>query len=294
MPKIQALLVQNNPDYIESLQRSLQKDSSLDLEIFHAATLKNACERISQGGIQIILLELALPDSSGLETFSKIHMLAPDIPVVILSSIADEMNALRAVQKGAQDYLLKSLDEDRILFRVIRCALERQKVREELKRLSFLDDLTGLYNRRGFFALAEQQMKLAQRTRKGFLLMMMDLDEFKQINDLYGHSQGDEALRQTAQILRKTFRQTDLLGRVGGDEFCGLAIDASRESSLLIYHRLAAVLEQHRKEAGLPYTIEMSAGVAYYQPESPTTLQELFDSADQMLYRQKNSRSRRG
>lgn len=289
-PLIRILLIQDNPDYGRYVKENLSRDASLSFQITEASTLAAALEYLHAKATDLILLEMDLPDSRGLATFEKIQSLFPNVPAVILTFLAGELTALRAVQKGAQDYLLKTEDESRFLRRVIRCTLERQRAKLELMNLSYLDDLTGLYNRRGFFALADQQIKLASRTRKGFLLMMMDLDSFKQVNDVYGHLEGDQALRNSAEFLKKALRQTDIISRLGGDEFAAIAIEASRESSLIIYKRLGDIVHQEQEKLQKPYRLSMSVGIAYFYPEKPVSFQELFEDADAKLYRQKRTR----
>lgn len=288
---VRILLVQDNPDYGRQVKESLVRgDSSLSFQVTEAGTLAAALKCLQAQATDFILLEMDLPDSRGLATFEKIQALFPNLPTLILTSLTGELTALRAVQKGAQDYLLKTEDEVRFLLRMIRCALERQRVKLELMNLSYLDDLTGLYNRRGFFALAQQQIKLAVRTRKGFLLMMMDLDGFKQVNDTYGHLEGDQALRNSAEFLRKALRQTDIISRLGGDEFAAIAIEATRESSVLISKRLSSIVLQEQEKLQKPYRLSMSVGISYFYPEQPVSFQELFEDADAKLYRQKRTR----
>lgn len=289
-PLIRILLVQNNPEYALFLKELLKKQPEPSFQLYEASTVKEALEHLQSGTTDIILLELALRETSGLEIFEKIQAAAPQIPIVILTSLKDELTALQAVQKGAQDYLLKAEDEGKLLMRVIRCALERQRVKTELLNLSFIDDLTGLYNRRGFFALADQQIRLAKRSKKGFLLMIMDLDEFKKVNDIHGHAKGDEALRKTAELLRRCFRQTDILARLGGDEFAALGIEASSASGEMIYKRLTDLFSECNMEKSLPYHLKLSGGVAYFDPEKPVSFEALFEEADEKLYQQKRNR----
>ncbi len=292
-PLIRVLLIQENPDYAAFLKDLLAKEPNTTFHLKSVATLQQALERLSPKDIDIVLLELSLPDSSGLKSFEAIQTQSPATPVIILTNLTEELTALRAVQKGAQDYLLKAEDEGKLLPRIIRCAIERNRVKNELLNLSFADDLTGLYNRRGFMVLVEQQMKFAKRSKKGFFLILFDLDDFKQINDLYGHIQGDAALTQTAGIFRKCFRQSDIVSRIGGDEFAVLAIEADPVSLAIIYERLDNAFEQFNLEKNRPYKVNFSAGSAYYDPEKPVSFEQLFDTADAVLYQQKRFKSSR-
>ena len=117
-------------------------------------------------------------------------------------------------------------------------AIERKRMDEEIRSLSLTDDLTGLYNRRGFTLLAEQEVKLAHRINRPMLLFFCDVDSLKGINDAHGHAQGDLALQEVAAILKETFREVDIMARLGGDEFVVLAVDAFLESAETITNRI--------------------------------------------------------
>ena len=138
--------------------------------------------------------------------------------------VEDEALGLEAVRRGAQDYLIKGRVDPQTLGRILLYSAERHRMRAELEDLSIQDELTHLHNRRGFYLLAEQQLKLNCRTQERLSLFTFDLDGLKKINDTLGHPAGDQALRDAARALRSTFRQSDILARVGGDEFYVLAV----------------------------------------------------------------------
>lgn len=287
---IRILLVQDNPNYAAAVRKQLTKEKNAAFDLNSVTGLRAALEALAAAAPDIVLAELSLPDSRGLATFEKIQKAVPQVPVVILTTLDQELNALKAVQKGAQDYLLKTQGEIKILLRVIRCAIERHRVKHELLQLSFTDELTGLHNRRGFSVLAEQQMKYARRSKKGFLFILMDMDDFKQINDLYGHIQGDAAIIQTAELLRKTFRQSDVIARFGGDEFAVLALESGPDTLATIYQRLEMIFEQYHLTKGRPFKLSVSTGAAYYDPVRAVSFEELFETADGLLYQHKRSK----
>ena len=144
---------------------------------------------------------------------------------------------------------------------------ERHRLQAELRRMSVTDDLTGLNNRRGFFMLAEQEMKLARRLKKDLLLVFVDLDDFKSINDTHGHHVGDQALAETADILRTTFRESDVLARLGGDEFVALAMFSPEETDDVIETRLHQTLAEHNGRAGRRYALSISTGMARFDAQ---------------------------
>ncbi|UCF97897.1 MAG: GGDEF domain-containing protein [Spirochaetaceae bacterium] len=164
---------------------------------------------------------------------------------------------------------------------------DRQRVLEELRTLSLSDELTGLYNRRGFFILAEQQIKIASRTRRGMLLVSADLDGLKKINDSFGHHEGDRAIVDAGQILRQSFRESDIISRIGGDEFVILIPEKPEINAEVLFARLKKNLEAHNVRVHRPYTFSISMGVATFDPLNPATLNELLVAADKSMYQNK-------
>jgi diguanylate cyclase (GGDEF)-like protein/PAS domain S-box-containing protein len=164
---------------------------------------------------------------------------------------------------------------------------DRKRTEEEISFISVTDQLTGLNNRRGFITLAEQQLKLSQRNKRDMLLFFADLDGMKAINDTLGHEEGDKALQDVALILRDTFRASDIVARIGGDEFAILAIDTTGIYPDVMMTRLQNQIDVHNCESGRSYTISISMGAAYYDPENPCSLDELMSRADALMYEQK-------
>ena len=172
---------------------------------------------------------------------------------------------------------------------------DRKTFEETLHSLSTTDDLTGLLNRRGFFSLAQQQLKMANRTKIGFLLLYMDLDGLKKINDTLGHPEGDQALVETASILREIFRESDIIGRLGGDEFAVLALERTRdveEEEQAILKRIQESVEARNAQPGRRFTLSLSAGINTYDPERPCSLDEFISRADSIMYKEKKSKYR--
>ena len=170
---------------------------------------------------------------------------------------------------------------------------ERKRMEEEIHTLSMTDLLTGLNNRRGFLTLASQQLKFSDRHQKEMMLFFADLDGMKQINDTLGHEEGDKALIDVAAILRETFRASDIIARVGGDEFAVLAIDAAEISPEIIMARLQNQMDTYNNEGYRRYKISVSVGVSFYDPKNPCSLDELMSRADQLMYEQKRSKRNR-
>jgi diguanylate cyclase (GGDEF)-like protein len=159
-----------------------------------------------------------------------------------------------------------------------------------LRATSLVDELTGLYNRRGFLFLAEQQVKIADRMKTGMLLLFADLDQLKRINDTHGHREGDRALMETANILKGTFRGADIIARIGGDEFAILTVEARNDSGGILTTRLQENLDARNAAASRGYTLSVSVGIARYNADEPYSILELLDRADALMYKQKQAR----
>ena len=168
---------------------------------------------------------------------------------------------------------------------------ERKHAEESLLALSLVDDLTGIYNRRGFSTLAQQELKKANRIKRGMLLLFADVDDLKKINDSLGHQEGDLALIETANILKETFREPDIIARIGGDEFVVLAAETSADSADILTTRLKEHLKAGNKKGKHRYKLSISMGIVQYNPEQPCSIDELLAQADKMMYEQKRNKN---
>jgi diguanylate cyclase (GGDEF)-like protein/PAS domain S-box-containing protein len=160
---------------------------------------------------------------------------------------------------------------------------------EQLRMLSLSDDLTGLYNRRGLFALGEHTMRIARRRARRLGIIYIDVDSLKAINDRFGHAQGDEALRMVADVVRASVRESDVVGRIGGDEFVILAEDDTGVTQDLVA-RLRRRLDQANAKAVRPFRLSLSIGSVDWEHGEQATLQELIERADQRMYDDKRAR----
>jgi diguanylate cyclase (GGDEF)-like protein len=178
-----------------------------------------------------------------------------------------------------------------LLKRAVECAVKQYMLRAELSNLALTDELTHLYNRRGFLSLTERQLKLGRRSGREMLLFFIDVDGLKQINDSFGHSEGDLALTRTAEVLGITFRDSDVLARLGGDEFAALAIEASGHSEATITARLRQNLETANTNESR-YLLSLSLGVIRFDPQTTSSLAELMLQADRAMYEAKRRHRR--
>jgi diguanylate cyclase (GGDEF)-like protein len=204
--------------------------------------------------------------------------------------LASLLRDVRSESQGTLAGDTRSQPVSELLMRAVRCAAKQYMLQAELGNLALTDELTGLYNRRGFMALAERQLKLGRRTGREMLLFVMDVDRLKQLNDSFGHIEGDRALKRTADALRETFRDSDVVARLGGDEFAVLAIEASGHSEATIKTRLFECLKSISARHSR-YEISLSLGVARFDPRNCASIGELMAKADQSMYEQKRRRS---
>lgn len=168
---------------------------------------------------------------------------------------------------------------------------ENVLLRQTLSELSLTDELTGLHNRRGFMTLADQQLKVARRGDQSLMLLYADMDGLKTTNDTFGHAAGDAAIRETADVLRQTLRDSDILARIGGDEFAALLVDVDPPESISrVCDRINAAFEARNAAGRTAWTLGVSTGVIAHDPDDPRDLDALIQAADALMYQQKVSR----
>jgi diguanylate cyclase (GGDEF)-like protein len=293
---VRVLLIDPDATQRTLIERALRSRRPLgaeryDFEIEQETTLAGGLARLGRGDVDAVFLELAQPDSRGTETLERVRESFPDIPVIVLTALEDEQLGLRAVAAGAQDYLIKSHIHPHVVLRVLLYARERHRQQSELYQLALVDPLTGLYNRRGFLTFADQLVRLARRTSRALVLLFVDLDDLKVVNDTHGHDHGDRVLQETSALLRSTFRATDVVGRIGGDEFAVLAIDAPPDTVSHLTRRLRLRIDQRNAGADAAAPLSISIGSASLAVGDRTSLDELLQMADRAMYGQKRSKS---
>jgi two-component system cell cycle response regulator len=285
---IKILLFEDNIGDARLFAETIKEIPSQRFEIIHVGSLAEGLSILADNSIDIILLDLGLPDSQRLDTLTKLKSQVLGIPIVVLTGDDDEEIALCAVQQGAQDYLVKQKINAEVISRVIRFAIERQKLQDAVRSLALIDDLTGLYNRRGFFTLAEHHLKLAERMHTNFYLIFSDIDNLKKINDDFGHLQGDLFLKKVAEILRYSFRDSDIIARIGGDEFVVLIPETTDYNAKSAITRLQENIKKYNKEE--KKNLSLSMGIANFHSNLKFSLQDLLDKADKHLYEEKKKR----
>ena len=282
------LLVEDNPGDVLLLRAALADIDSTDPSPVHVGCVAEALTRLDTERFDVVLLDLSLPDAQGLDAVMRVRDHPGDVPIVVLSGLSDEATALSAVQAGAQDYLLKGTTGGPLV-RALHYAIERHRMMAALRSLSLVDDLTGLYNRRGFVTLAERQRAFARRLSASFVLVFADLDRLKYINDTFGHLEGDRALIDAGRLLRRMARQSDIVARIGGDEFAVAVASDTDGDSQAIADRLRARFDQHNGTSDRPYPLFLSIGIVIAEPFDTSSVEELLARADAKMYVQKRS-----
>lgn len=282
------LLVEDNPGDQRLVREMLDEFSPEGFRLLIAERLSTAASMLDGESVDIILLDLRLPDGNGLDSLVKMHALSPGVPIVVLSHVEDESLAVKAVRMGAQDFLVKAHINGALLTRSLRYAMERRQLEEHLHHMAHHDALTGLPNRKLFYERLARALALSRRHRRSVALMMVDLNDFKQINDVFGHPVGDEMLRQVADRLRACLRETDCVARLGGDEFIMFVTDLSDADQatgvvLKIIEALTPPYLIERRD----FAMRASIGIALH-PEDGGDIETLVKNADVAMYQAKD------
>jgi len=208
--------------------------------------------------------------------------------------VEDKVIGAMAVQSytDSELYSEKDIKVMEFVSEQVTTAIERKRVEEELKRLAHYDTLTGAYNRGYGLELLQRQLKLSKRDKSPLLLAYSDLDNLKDINDEFGHEEGDRAMVQVAKLFKSILREVDIITRMGGDEFLVIFLDSSLNEIPIIKKRLSKELARLNQISKKPYKIGFSTGFSNYDPANPQSMDELIRIADQMMYEEKKSKNK--
>lgn len=248
----------------------------------------------SQNPPDLILLDVVMPEMDGYEVCKRLKSVTStkDIPIIFITGKIEEDDEIQGFTLGAVDYISKPFNPIIVKAR-IKTHMKLKMYRDYLESISYMDGLTNIPNRRRFDEQLELMWNLAKREKQVISLIMMDIDNFKAFNDIYGHQAGDECLIQVAQQLYTTFlRKTDFVGRYGGEEFVCILPNTSLENSFLIAEKMRErVMELEINHDGCPLTniVTISLGVSSCLPEKDSTLNKLIEQADNALYQSKKS-----
>jgi diguanylate cyclase (GGDEF)-like protein len=280
------LLIEDNPGDARLIQAMIEEEEGAPFQLHFADRLALGLEHLSASETALVLLDLSLPDSFGLETFTKVYTHSPTVPIIVLTGNDDQKVALSAVKGGAQDYLVKGRLDRELLLRSMHYSIERKRYQVQLEHQANYDALTGLPNRNLLHDRLKQAV-YAQRNPRNIAVVFMDLDHFKFVNDSLGHSVGDKLLKAMGERLRGTLREGDTVGRVGGDEFVLILADQNNEEVIFrAMQRISAKVAEPITVEGKELYVTCSAGISLYPQDGPD-VDTLLKNADAAMYRAK-------
>ncbi len=280
------LLIEDNPGDARLIVEMIAEDPGAPFVLHTADRLSLGLEHLSAGSTGLVLLDLSLPDSFGLDTFAKVYAHSPTVPIIVLTGNDDHMLALSAVKSGAQDYLVKGRLDRELLLRSMQYSIERKRYQVQLEHQANYDALTGLPNRNLLHDRLRQAV-YAQRSPRNIAVVFMDLDHFKFVNDSLGHGTGDKLLKSMGERLRAVLREGDTVGRVGGDEFVLILNDQSNEEVIFrAMQRISAKVSESITIEGKELYVTCSAGISLY-PQDGRDVDTLLKNADAAMYRAK-------
>ena len=249
---------------------------------------REALDKIMETKFDALITDIVMPEMDGITLTKELSKHYQNLPVMVMTGYTEEYSAETAIASGAREFINKPFSISEFLIRFDKM-MRDHKGEEALLALSLIDELTGLYNRRRFFVLTEQYLKLSVRTKKRLLLLFIDMDNLKWINDHHGHNEGDQALIDLANILKKTFRESDIIARIGGDEFVVLS-ESTDENGEIVLTRLYENIKDHNAKRSRRYALSISVGTTQFDPKYPISIDELLSKADALMYAQKRKR----
>jgi diguanylate cyclase (GGDEF)-like protein len=241
----------------------------------------------------LVIISTAYNANKGFAEQIRSHAL--DFPMLLLheGNVTEEIEA-DCFSLGVQDVVALPELSIKTLLKALRNAAERHRMRKQIHELSMLDELTGIYNRQGFLLRAEQTLALSERLGMEANLFFFDADHMKWVNDNFGHQEGDFLLKEISRILQDVFRRTDVIGRIGGDEFAVLALRESADDAQGILARLEEFQASVNAKRSVEYPITFSVGIARSTRDDRMELDELMESADKEMYENKNTKRGKG
>ena len=295
------LIIDDSVTVREQIIRTLEPFKLFD-RCYEAEDGLDGFKKLLSSPVDIILCDLEMPRIDG---FKFLNMLKnrpelQDVPVIILTGMNDRERKLKGLEQGASDYITKPFDHEELVARV-KIHLKIKTLQDELKRsneklqkLSNTDHLTELFNRRYMMEVLEKEVQRSVRKGSDLSIIMLDVDHFKQVNDRYGHLQGDVILKRVALQLKQELRSYDCAARYGGEEFISILPDSSLQQSLLVADRIRLAIQAFKFDGPLaPLCLTASLGVAHFSMEQSVTVDGFIKQADDALYRAKaNGRNR--
>ena len=287
------LIAEDDPDYRQILSR---RASRMGLDVHQAANGQETIDAVNEREFDALVLDLYMPEHTGLEVIDAARKIDPDIQALILTGSASVETAVEALRAGVYDYLTKPLESMTSFELALSRALERRylvkenkRLFEEIQRLAVTDALTGLYNRHKLQDSLETEVERAKRYSRPLSIIMIDMDKLKALNDTYGHAAGDVALKLVAKSIQRSIRKVDLGTRFGGDEFIVLLPEADRDEAAAVAKRIREAIAAVEFESG---KLSVSMGVVQWHSGFDTS-KDFVHAADEAMYLAKRSEGER-
>lgn len=283
------LLVEDNEADVILAKILLNDALSFKYNLYEASMISDAKSIAESNNLSLILLDLNLPDGVVENNISMMRKICPDVPIVILSDESDDHIARIAIQMGCEDFIVKGTINDWQFNRTITHAIERRKLYSELEHQAHYDALTGIPNRKLFQNRLEQSVERAKRYEHKMAIIYIDIDEFKPINDQFGHEIGDKVLIEIAKRIKTSIRTIDTVARLGGDEFSVILDQISMvEDALKIAKNLINKISASIRVDSNIFSVGASIGISIY-PEVANSPESLVIKADDAMYVAKNN-----
>ncbi|HXX53861.1 MAG TPA: diguanylate cyclase [Thermodesulfovibrionales bacterium] len=242
-----------------------------------------ALKLLNDAFFDVLVADIVLPGLKGFELIEKAKQLRPDMVAIIMTGFINKYTYDTAIEAGASDLIKKPFTLKELIIRI-----EHAKVLKRLRDTSVIDELTGLYNRRGFFIVAEQQVALAKREKRAMVMLYASLDALDMIHEKWGHQEGNRVLIDSAMILKGTFRKSDIIARLGQEAFVILTIGVAGDDIDRITARLQKNIEAHNEMNVREYTLSMSLCKLHYDPQTSRPIDELLVHGENMMRKKKD------
>lgn len=298
-PLVKILVCDDNPADRKLVRAYLRQITDREIVVLEVGQRREIQNALDKGRVSLVLMDIQMPEKSGMERLARI-VEKQTAPVVMLTGAGGEEIAVQSLQEGAVGYLSKSSLSKENLVKAIDTALAKWRQiqqakadQEKLERLANLDSLTGLYNRRVILHRLDERIKYVRRYGEELSLIMLDIDHFKKVNDQYGHLIGDGVLEGIAVLVQQNIRDTDVVGRYGGEEFIIILLKTGLPSAVDVAERIRKAIEaaEMKDSEGNVFSVTVSEGVSSYKPAEDE--RSLISRADDALYRAKeNGRNR--
>lgn len=287
--KERILIISENDNICSSLCSCLKDEYKLDA----SASFKKAMDMIGHNSYNVVITEINMPDTNGVEVLHKLKELKSDIPIIVITTHDSVPMAVEAMKAGAYDYITAPFNMDELKLIVLHAAewgklVEEVKEKRVFQEMALMDGLTQIYNRRYFEELLRREVDRSTRYHHKFSLLMIDIDDFKKYNDAYGHPAGDEVLKIVANALISQTRSTDFTARYGGEEFSIIAPHTDKKYVSFLATRIVRFLSNKDIiiNNSIKTRITISVGIATFG-EDASTKEELIKRADEALYKAK-------